>query len=86
MSDDQLRILQIAVAEHKIRIDTMEKLLRTQNETLGKLSDQMAKLQSRLTTIGVAAVAVIAFSSESGGALVRQIITALVRQIITAFV
>ena len=78
MSDDQLRILQIAVAEHKIRIDTMEKLLKTQNETLGKLSDQMAKLQSRLTTIGVAAVAVIAVSSESGGALVRQIITAFV--------
>ena len=74
MSDDQIRILQIAVAEHKIRIDTMEKLLKTQNETLSKLSDQMAKLQSRLTTIGVSAVAVIAVSSEPGGALVRPYI------------
>lgn len=78
MSEDQIRILQIAVAEHKIRIDTMEKLLKAQNDTLSRLSEQLAKLSNRLTSIGFAAVAVIAFSSESGGAVIRQIITALV--------
>ena len=78
MSEDQLRILQIAVAEHKIRIDTMEQLLKTQNETLSELSKQLGKLQSRLTTIGYAAVAVIAVSSEQGGALVRQLFTVFV--------
>ena len=78
MSDDQIRILQIAVAEHKIRLDTMEKLLKSQNDTLSRLSEQLAKLSNRLTSIGFAAVAVIAFSSESGGAVIRQMITALV--------
>ena len=77
MSDDPIRILQIAVAEHKIRIDTLERLLKAQNESLEKLSDQMAKLQSRLTTIGVAAVCVIAVGSEAGGALARTALQAM---------
>ena len=78
MSDDQIRVLQIAIAEHKIRIDTMERLLKAQNDSLEKLSEQMGKLQSRLTTIGVAAVCVIAVSSEAGGQLVRMALQAAV--------
>lgn len=76
MSDEQIRIIQIAIAEHKIRIDTMEKLLTEQNKTLAKLSEQFGKLQSRLTTIGVAAIAVISISSEPGGQLVRTLLGA----------
>jgi uncharacterized coiled-coil protein SlyX len=78
MSDDQLRILQIAVAEHKIRIDTMEKLLKAQNETLTELSKQLGKLQSRLTTIGFSAVTVIAAVSEPGGEALRKLFMVLV--------
>lgn len=72
MSDDQIRILQIAVAEHKIRIDTMEKLLKSQNESLAKVSEQLGKLESRLTSIGYAGIAVIALASDTGGAVLRS--------------
>lgn len=78
MSDEQIRIIQIAIAEHKIRIDTMEKLLIEQNKTLAKLSEQFGKLQQRLTTIGVAAIAVLSVTSEPVGQIIRTVLGAAV--------
>ena len=76
LSDEIIRRLELDVAEHALRIQTLENLLRAQNDSLTKLSEQLAKLQSRLTTIGSAAVAVIAVSSESGGQFIRALIGA----------
>lgn len=74
MSEETLRKLQLDVAEHRMRLDAMEKLIEQQNRTLLQLSEQFAKLQNRLTVIGTAAVAVLAVSTEQGGALIRAFI------------
>lgn len=76
MSDELIRKLELDVAEHRMRIDAIEKLIKQQNDTLTRLSDQFAKLQNRLTIIGSAAVAVLAVSTEQGGALIRLVIGA----------
>jgi uncharacterized coiled-coil protein SlyX len=76
MSDELLRRLELDVAEHRIRLDSMERLIDQQNRTLATLSNQIAKMQSRLTIIGSAAVAVLSVSSEPGGALIRAVIGA----------
>lgn len=74
MPEETLRKLQLDVAEHRMRLDSMEKLIEQQNRTLLQLSEQFAKLQNRLTAIGTAAVAVLAVSTEQGGALIRAFI------------
>lgn len=74
MSDELLRKLELDVAEHRMRIDAVERLIAQQNATLTKLSEQFAKLQQRLTLIGSAAVAVMGVSTEQGGAIIRALI------------
>jgi uncharacterized coiled-coil protein SlyX len=74
MSDEILRKLEMDVAEHRLRIDSIERLIDQQNRTLSTLSEQFAKLQNRLTVIGSAAVAVLSVSSEPGGALIRALL------------
>jgi hypothetical protein len=74
MADEIIRRLELDVAEHRLRIDGIEKLIQQQNATLTALTEQFTKMQSRLTVIGSAAVAVIGVSSEHGGALIRAIL------------
>ena len=74
MSEEIIRKLELDVAEHRLRIDSVERLIEQQNRTLATLSEQFAKLQSRLTMIGSATVAILGVSSEPGGALLRALI------------
>ena len=74
MSEDLIRKLELDVAEHRMRIGAIEKLIAQQNATLTTLSEQFTKLQNRLTTIGTAAVVVMAVSTEQGGSLLRALI------------
>lgn len=68
MNDDQLLSdLRIKVAEHHLRIGTLEDLIRAQNVSLQKLT-------TRLTIIGSALVGILGVSSEQGGALLRALI------------
>ena len=67
MNDDQLLSdLRIKVAEHHLRIGTLEDLIRAQNVSLQKLT-------TRLTIIGSALVGILGVSSEQGGALLRAL-------------
>lgn len=67
MNDDQLlNDLRIKVAEHHLRIGTLEDLIRAQNVSLQKLT-------TRLTIIGSALVGILGVSSEQGGALLRAL-------------
>lgn len=67
MNDDQvLSDLRIKVAEHHLRIGTLEDLIRAQNVSLQKLT-------TRLTIIGSALVGILGVSSEQGGALLRAL-------------
>lgn len=74
MSDEVIRKLELDVAEHRMRIDAVERLISQQNATLTTLSEQFTKLQNRLTTIGTAAVVIMAVSTEQGGSLLRALI------------
>ena len=74
MNEELIRKLELDVAEHKMRINAIERLISQQNETLSKLSEQFTKLQNRLTIIGTAAVVVMAVSTEQGGSLLRALI------------
>lgn len=74
MSDELIRRLELDVAEHKMRIDAVERLIQQQNATLTTLSEQFGKLQNRLTVIGSAAVAVMGVSTEQGGAIIRAML------------
>lgn len=76
MSDEIITRLQLDVAEHRMRIDGLERLIEQQNKTLSTVSEQLAKLQSRLTIIGSAAVTVLGVSSEQGGTLLRALLGA----------
>ena len=73
MTEELIRKLELDVAEHRIRIDSLEKLIAQQNRTLTTLSEQFTKLQNRLSIIGTAAVMVIAITSEQGGTIIRVI-------------
>lgn len=74
MSDERIRQIEIDMTEQRIRLDSMEALVRRQNAALEKLTDQLSKLQGRLTIIGAASIGVIGVSSEHGGALIRAVI------------
>ncbi len=76
MNEELIRKLELDVAEHRIRIDSLERLIEQQNRTLSTLSEQFAKLQNRLSVIGTAAVMVMAVTSEQGGTLLRVLTTA----------
>ncbi len=67
MDDQTLQNLRVQVAEHHLRIGTLEELIKAQNSSL-------EKLQTRLTVIGSALIGVIGVSSEQGGALLRALL------------
>ena len=76
MSDELVRRLELDVAEHKMRLDAIERIVMQQNEALNALTAQLGKLQNRLTVIGTAAVVVIGVSSEHGGLIIRTFLGA----------
>lgn len=67
MDDKLLHDLRVQVAQHDLRLGTLEQLIKAQTVSLDKL-------QTRLTVIGSALIGVIGVSSEQGGALLRALL------------